>query len=433
MEGCGVAYPYRVQMKPEKIQNQIDYEKLAELEPLVEKAIAGDGEALRELCEEVGRGILFRINRILGSNLSIMDAEDISREVFLRICESITTLREPKYFRKWLNSIISNEATQFLRRKMKKGTMLDINDYYEDIEDESTDFIPEEYVNDGELREMMMGIISTLPKRQREAIIYRYYDDLGVTEVAEAMKITQPVASRYLSIAVEKIKAEIEKMPSAMFFGIAPAVSIESLLRETLQADAAYFIPPHPDWLQIALTPCEQYFIAGSALITGGAGVATATTATAGAATAGAAATAATAATSVTATMIASIALTCVLLVAPIVAYSMEPAGPEPIDIPMMSGNMHFYGGIDLGEHYKRINPRSARPNVDKDMQILEWWIVNEDNEVVLRCNDIDSSKKEVQINPSEFESNGVYYIVFIIENDQGMSYTMGSSFLIDN
>ena len=50
-------------MKPEKIQNQIDYEKLAELEPLVEKAIAGDGEALRELCEELGKGILFRINR----------------------------------------------------------------------------------------------------------------------------------------------------------------------------------------------------------------------------------------------------------------------------------------------------------------------------------------------------------------------------------
>ena len=414
-------------MKHELSQNQIEYyEKLAALEPVVEKAIAGNGDALRELCQELGKGVLFRINRILGSNLDAMDAEDISQEIFLRICENISTLRDPKAFRIWLSRIITNETTQFLRRKLKNGTALDINDHYEDIVDENTSFIPEEYINDRELHEMMIGIISTLPRRQRQAIIHRYYDDLTISEVAEAMKITRQGASENISIAIKKIKAELEKLPPSVLFGIAPALSVESALREALHADAAHFMPPNPDWLQIALSPCEQYFIAGSALITGGASVATATTATAGAVGA------ATAATSVSATLIASIALTCVLLVAPLAAAGMEPAGPESNDIPMMSGSMHFYGGIDLGEHYKRINPRSARPNVNQDIKVIEWWIVNENNEIVLRSNDADSNKKEVQINPNDFESNGVHYIVFMVENKQGVTYGISSSFIIE-
>ena len=411
-------------MKQKPSKNQIEYyEKLAELEPLVEKAVAGDGDALRILCEEEGRGIMFRINRILGSGANTMDVEDIYQEVFLRICENISTLREPKYYRKWLNSIITNEVNQFLKKKMKRGTALDINDHYDDIVDENSDFIPEEYVNDSELREMMIGIISKLPKRQRQAVIYHYYDDLSVTEVAEAMKITKQGASKYIAFAVEKIKVELEKLPSTMIFGIVPVLSIEQLLKEALHADAAHFIPSNPDWTQVLLAPCEQYFIAGSALATGTSVAATTTAATA--------ATTATAGASVSASMIAGVVLACALFVAPIVAYYTEPE-PRIIDTPMAIGDMYFYGGIDLGGNYTRINPESARPIVDKDIQIIEWWIVNEENEVVLRSN-ADSNIEEAQINPNELESNGVHFIIFRFINEQGTSYRLGGNFIIEN
>ena len=424
-------------MKQEKSQNQIENEKLAELEPLVEKAVAGDGDALRALCEELGKEILFRINRMLGKNINAMDAEDVSQEVFLRICENISTLRDPKAFRMWLTSIISNETTQFLRGKLKRGIILDINDYYENFVDENADFIPEDYVRNNELRKEMIDIIEKLPTRQRQTIMHYYYDDLSVAEIAQVMNVTRQGVSKNLSLAVERIKRELENLPSIAIFGIVPAMPIESALRELLRVDAAHFIPPNPDWLQIALAPCEQYFIAGSVLITGGAGAAaTATAATATAATAtsagAAAATAATAtATSVSATLIASVVLTCALLVAPIVASTTAPAEYPPMEIPMVSGYIHFYDGIDLGEHYKRINPKSARLNVDTDIQIIEWWIVNENNEVVLRS-DADGDMEEVQINPNEFESDGLYYIIFRFESESGETYRMGSNFLIE-
>ena len=413
-------------MKPEKNQNKTEYcEQIAELEPLVEKAVAGDGDALRTLCEELGRGVLFRINRILGNSVSAMDVEDISQEVFLRICEKITTLREPKYFRKWLNSIITNETTQFLRGKLKRGTVLDINEYFEDIVDENNDFLPEEYVNDSELREMMIGIISTLPKRQRQAIMYRYYDDLSVTEVAEAMNIKRQVASGYISVAIEKIKTELEKLPTTAIFGLAPALSIESALKDALQADAARYMPTNPDWLQIVLNPCEQYFIAGSALATGaGATTVATTTATTAAATA--------TATSVSAAMIAGVVLTCALLAAPILTSNMEPAEPRQIDMPVMSGDIYFSDGINLGEYYKRINPQYAKLDVNNDIQVIEWWIVNENNEVVLRSNAGNNTEK-VQINPNEFESSGMHHIIFKFENELGEAYRMRSNFIIEN
>ena len=419
-------------MKPEANQNQILHEKIAALEPLVEKAIAGDGDAVRIICEELGKGILFRINYMLGSNANEMDAEDVSQEVFLRICESITTLREPKAFRKWLSSIITNETTQFLRGKMKRGTVLDINDYFEDIVDENTDYIPENYVSNNELRREMLSIIAELPTRQRQAIIHHYYDDFSIMEVAEVMKTTQQGASKNLSLAIKRIKSEIEKLPSTAVFGTIPTIPVESALREVLQADEAHFMPANPDWLQMALAPCEQYFIVGSALATGGAGVAATTAGATTAATAATAATTAVATTSASATVIASVVLTCTLLVAPIIVSNMESIEPQQRETHVVSGEMVFSGGVCLGEHYKRINPESVRPSIDEDITILEWWIINENDEVILRS-DADSNLEEVKINPREIGPDGVYSVIFRFKNEPGFVYTISCGFVIEN
>ena len=99
-------------------------EKNATIVPLVEKAVAGDDEAMHSLCEMLGGNILFRAKYMLGKTMNEMDAEDVTQEVLLSICKNIGALREPKAFNKWLSSIITHEANRYAKMKNNKGFML---------------------------------------------------------------------------------------------------------------------------------------------------------------------------------------------------------------------------------------------------------------------------------------------------------------------
>ena len=79
----------------------------AELEMLVVRSMEGDSVALHELCDVIGRRVMFLVMRTLHNQ---MDAEDATQEVLMRMCNSIKGLREPKAFNGWLYSIVINET-----------------------------------------------------------------------------------------------------------------------------------------------------------------------------------------------------------------------------------------------------------------------------------------------------------------------------------
>ena len=403
------------------------YEKSATFDQIVEQAAAGDGFALRNLCEEIGEYTLFRIKFMLGSRMSEMDAEDISQEVLIRICKNICTLRNPKAFRKWLNSIIANETSTYIKKNLRKEIVLNIDDYFENIPDESSDISPEEYVSFNERHTIVMDILSKLPDRQRQAIMYRYYDDYSLSEVSELMQITQQGTSKNLKNALAKIKEELEKVPSTALFGVISILSVETILKETLYAESINFVPSNSEWLQMALNHCEQYFVAGASI----AGTASATAATAETAATVKSATVSTTALSTTKTIIATIAITCVLLVASLAAFLVLSCDVESEDI-QIDGHIIFSGGIDLGEDYKHINPEYAKLYTNIHAYILEWLITTEYDEIILRSGD-GSNLEIITINPNEIGFDGVFYVIFQVKNEFDTVFRIGNSFVIQS
>ena len=190
----------------EKTDNEKRYE---EIEALAKKAIEGDNDALYKLCEEQARSILFRAKYMLGNE---MDAEDVAQNVLLRVCENIRDLRKPKAFNAWLSRIVVNETRRYMAARAKRGQVEDIDDFMEELAEDDAQLLPGEYVEDASVHDAIMEIVSRLPVRQREAIILHYYDELKVTEVARAMGIPHQSASRYLSLARKKLRAELEGM-----------------------------------------------------------------------------------------------------------------------------------------------------------------------------------------------------------------------------
>ena len=177
-------------------------------EKLVRRAIRGNKKALKVLCESISVNVAFRIMRKLHNTC---DAEDIAQEVLVKVCQNIHTLRDPKAFGGWLNTIINNEANRFFVKNKKRGNVISMDEYLESIviEVENDDELPYEFVLKEDQRRRIIAIADVLPERQQEAIILHYYEGMTLTEVAKAMGITKQAASVHIARAKEKIKESL--------------------------------------------------------------------------------------------------------------------------------------------------------------------------------------------------------------------------------
>jgi len=178
------------------------------LEDLVSKAIRGDTEALHQLCESIAQSVLFRARHTLNNP---MDAEDVSQNVLIRVCENIRTLRQPKAFKGWLSKIVTNEARTHMAKSMGESALVNIDDYAALLADESKELFPHYHVEVKEFRQDVMGVLSDLPARQREAMMLYYYDQLSVGEISKIMDIPHQSVSRYLALARVECGKKLKK------------------------------------------------------------------------------------------------------------------------------------------------------------------------------------------------------------------------------
>lgn len=380
-----------------------------EQEILVRKAIDGCKDALEQLCENIAKSVLFRSEYMLGNGMDEKDAEEVSQEVLLRVCEKIENLREPKAFMAWLNKIILNESNRYLKKKAGKFSLLSIEEHTEsannEIADGDIDFIPEKYIENKELRDSLMNIILCLPKQQRQTIILHYFDELSVTEVAKVMNIKHSSVSNYLKNGIGKIRTELKRLPHVSSFAAIPAIAFGPVLSNILQAEAESFAPGNAAWLETILEPCKQYVSTSPDLnITE---------------------------PKTNYSMISSIG-TAVATVAIVVGITLN-TSYEPLgeDIRINENAITFSGGMDFGARYKHINPTNARLDMIDNETILEWWISSEDGNVVAQ----DSGTIGVEyalISLQERNQDGIHYIYFRIASDDDVVYKRGASFYVD-
>ncbi|MCL2889037.1 MAG: sigma-70 family RNA polymerase sigma factor [Eggerthellaceae bacterium] len=224
----------------------------AALEEIVKRAMRSDREALKALCKSIARSVFFRVRSRLHNP---QDAEDASQEVLIRVCEKIGSLRDPKSFGAWLNSIIINEINRFSAKSMKHADIINIEEYLSSMVDESEGLLPEEYALREEDRRMIMEIVDNLPQRQWEAVMLHYYEDMSLTEVAAAMNITKQGVSYSLALAREKIKKELEtrlEVPGAL--RSMAGLPIGLLLTQVLHEEAALVSFAPEQWIETAIS-----------------------------------------------------------------------------------------------------------------------------------------------------------------------------------
>lgn len=123
-------------------------------------------------------------------------AEDIVQDAYLRVFDSRSRLRDPEKALAFLRQAVLNRARSILRRRMVAKR------YQSRLVTEESQ--PDD-TGRGLDRAVLADALARLPRRQREAVVLRYYADFSEVRTAELMGVSQGAVKSYCSRGVARL------------------------------------------------------------------------------------------------------------------------------------------------------------------------------------------------------------------------------------
>lgn len=207
------------------------------LNSVVEKAMLGDKRAFEKLCLLKGQDVLYLCNKYMNNR---QDSEDAAQEVFIQMQRSLPKLQSAQAFTVWLQRIVLNTCSKMRRKQMGPTTQTAGEDALAELPATSLEMLPEAYVQNEELKNELLEMITSLPQGMRSCILLYYYEGMKVAEIAEVLDSSEAAVNMQLSRARLKIFTAIKKRtPDAYQQTLMPM----SMLGVLLRVDAQSVIP----------------------------------------------------------------------------------------------------------------------------------------------------------------------------------------------
>ena len=191
----------------------------SELIPLIKRAQTGDENAYQQLYLDTYKSVFYLALRMVKNTV---DAEDITQEVFITVHEKISELREPAAFYKWVNQITANKCAAFLRKYRGISKLDDEDEILKIVEDNPLN-LPDKAIDDEATRKIILDVIDALPDGQRVCVMYYYYQQYTIAQIADLLELNENTVKSRLALARGKIRAalkEKEKKEGIKLYGI---------------------------------------------------------------------------------------------------------------------------------------------------------------------------------------------------------------------
>jgi RNA polymerase sigma-70 factor (sigma-E family) len=127
-------------------------------------------------------------------------AEDLVQEAFIRLARGGHRIRDPAKAPAYLRSIVLNLARDHNRRGLMSLRHHLPQDDQAAVEDEIT-------LRDDQQR--VIDALRELPHRQRDCIVLRYYDDLGIDDIAATLGISRNSVKTHLGRALRTLEGDL--------------------------------------------------------------------------------------------------------------------------------------------------------------------------------------------------------------------------------
>ena len=175
----------------------LDYKYLA---VLVRKAQKGDSDAFAELyAATYQQQYRYAYKYLKDEHL----AQDALQETFISALRNIARLQNPQLFIAWLNRI--NFRTCYDMMKKLENSRADA--YVEDkaADTRAENGYPEDEIIEIDSRKYIMRQVMNLPLTESQIILMKYYQNMGIDEIAEAMNISRSTVKRSLKSGKERL------------------------------------------------------------------------------------------------------------------------------------------------------------------------------------------------------------------------------------
>jgi len=170
---------------------------------------SGDEGAFASLVERNQAKVYSIIYRFVADRA---ESEDLTQEVFLRVYRTSARYTPTAKFSTWLYRIAVNVSLNALRSRARTKTVSlalpqdsDNDDYPRAIEDPRSD-MPNQSLEDEELKVRIAAAIETLPENQRIAIVLNKFEGLSYEEIAKILNLSMMAVKSLLSRARSNLK-----------------------------------------------------------------------------------------------------------------------------------------------------------------------------------------------------------------------------------
>jgi RNA polymerase sigma-70 factor (sigma-E family) len=128
-------------------------------------------------------------------------AEDLMQEAFVRSAKRLAHLRDPDSFDAYLRRAVVNLArSHFRRRRLEREYLLRHAAGGDSTTEPEVDPYPS-----------LKGALLTLPPRQREAVVLRFYEDLSERQTADVMRVRPGTVKALVAQAMASLRDTVTR------------------------------------------------------------------------------------------------------------------------------------------------------------------------------------------------------------------------------
>lgn len=215
-------------MKGNKVnEGGVMNEKLTE--EVIVRAMNGDRSAydiIYRCCEgKIRSYIISHIN-------DKSQADDALQNTFISVYKNISRLKSPDSFKKWIFTIAYNECmtvNKAVSRQQQRSFSLNADyDEGDDDGDGTREFVddsielPEEFVTNMELQNLLIDALNDLPQKQRDCVVLYYYQQLPLAEIGERLDMNENTVKTHKSKALASLRRKLEKYRKDYNFAMVP-------------------------------------------------------------------------------------------------------------------------------------------------------------------------------------------------------------------
>lgn len=165
---------------------------------LIRNACRGDPHSFEKLVKAYYPSILNYSYRLL-SNRS--DAEDVTQEVFLKVANKLSSLKQPDAFKSWVYSIANSTCLDLIRKRTREK--VHARNYYHACSlDEA---LPVDF--------SIWESVARLPIALKQAVVLVYWEGFNHAQAGSILECAESTVSWRIHEAKKQLKGMLEECP----------------------------------------------------------------------------------------------------------------------------------------------------------------------------------------------------------------------------